>query len=29
MEELPPKLKVELAMEIHKDIYHNIDFFMH
>lgn len=29
MEELPHKLKVELAMEIHKDIYHNIDFFMH
>eukprot|EP00347_Sterkiella_histriomuscorum_P023005 403336321 len=29
MEELPQKLKIELAMEIHKDIYHNIDFFKH
>lgn len=27
MEELPAKLKVELAMEIHKEIYHNIEFF--
>lgn len=27
MEELPYKLKVELAMEIHKNIYHNITFF--
>ena len=27
MEELPYKLKIELAMEIHKDIYHNIEFF--
>lgn len=27
MEELPSKLKQELAMEIHKDIYRNIEFF--
>jgi hypothetical protein len=26
-DELPYKLKVELAMEIHKDIYVNIEFF--
>lgn len=27
MEELPYKLRIELAMEIHKDIYMNIEFF--
>lgn len=27
MDELPYKLKIELAMEIHKDIYRNIEFF--
>ena len=27
MEELPYKLKIDLAMEIHKNIYVNIDFF--
>jgi hypothetical protein len=27
MDELPYKLKIDLAMEIHKNIYVNIDFF--
>ena len=27
MDELPYKLKIELAMEIHKDIYRDIEFF--
>lgn len=27
MEELPYKLKIELAMEIHKKIYRTIEFF--
>jgi hypothetical protein len=27
MEELPYKLKIDLAMEIHKNIYVNIDLF--
>jgi len=27
MEELPYKLKIELAMEIHKNIYRTIEFF--
>jgi len=27
MEELPYKLKVELAMEIHKKIYNTVNFF--
>ncbi|CDW89496.1 cation channel family protein [Stylonychia lemnae] len=27
MEELPHKLKIDLAMEIHRDIYQNVDFF--
>ena len=27
MEELPYKLKMELAMEIHRDIYLNFEFF--
>ena len=27
MEELPYKLKIELAMEIHKNIYKSIEFF--
>lgn len=27
MEELPYKLKIELSMEIHKDIYKTIEFF--
>ena len=27
MDELPHKLKIDLAMEIHKDIYQNVDFF--
>lgn len=27
LEELPYKLRIELAMEIHKDIYTNIEFF--
>ena len=29
MEELPYKLKVELAMEIHKKIYKTVSFFKH
>ena len=29
MVELPYKLKQELAMEIHRDIYRNIQFFKH
>jgi hypothetical protein len=27
MEELPYKLKIEVAMQIHKNIYHTIEFF--
>lgn len=27
MNELPHKLKIELAMEIHKEIYNGINFF--
>ena len=29
MSELPYKLRIDLAMEIHKNIYVNIDFFKH
>jgi hypothetical protein len=29
MSELPYKLRIDLAMEIHKNIYINIDFFKH